>query len=388
MSKTIAITPSWYWPENVDRVAGIPPYGVDELCLTRHARDRPDAPAIICNGGKTSFSELEGWVNGVATHLMERTEGAGRAVFRGASDTESLVVLLASLRAGIHLRMALPDESLSELSSVFGTQVCIGAEDAQADRVAAPAGQRRTADLEAPVIAMCGAHGTVNHSHRSLLAGMISLSAFLGATPEGAWLPALPLGRWEGVISTLMGLYTGVGVVLGSNGSAEGFAELISRERPQYVYGDLQEVTRATREARRAVKAARDTLTAMLVATSGPFDPGDRQRVGKSFRCPALTTYTLAETGLIFAAHPRWYLDESVGIPVTNAHVVPADPRNGSPISTLWEMVESAEVTVKGPMLMCGFEGQEATDRYCDGRYRTGVIASSDANGMIYVLPD
>jgi len=101
-----------------------------------------------------------------------------------------------------------------------------------------------------------------------------------------------------------------------------------------------------------------------------------------------LTLYGLAETGPIFAAHPQWYMDESIGIPVTNAHVVPADPRNGAPIQTLWELVESAEVTVKGPALMTGYENRNDLDYLTEGRFRTGVIASSDANGMIYILPD
>ena len=129
-------------------------------------------------------------------------------------------------------------------------------------------------------------------------------------------------------------------------------------------------------------------LDAFLLSTSGLFDPGQRQRVGRSFESPALTVFGLPETGAIFASHQSWYLDESVGIPISNAHVVPADPRNGTPIQALWEMVESAEVTVRGPALMCGYEGAEHPERFVDGRFRTGVVASSDANGMIYILPD
>jgi hypothetical protein len=37
-------------------------------------------------------------------------------------------------------------------------------------------------------------------------------------------------------------------------------------------------------------------------------------------------------------------------------------------------------------MLMCA--GEDRADQFTDGRFRTGVIASSDANGMIYLLPD
>ena len=30
MPKTIAITPSWYWPANITRVAGVPPFTLEE----------------------------------------------------------------------------------------------------------------------------------------------------------------------------------------------------------------------------------------------------------------------------------------------------------------------------------------------------------------------
>ncbi len=118
----------------------------------------------------------------------------------------------------------------------------------------------------------------------------------------------------------------------------------------------------------------------------GPFDPDQRRRVSKALECPALTFWGMPETGPVFAAHQSWYLDESVGLPMTNAHVVPSDPRTGQPIQALWELVELAEVTVFAPSLMTGYEGHEAPERFAGHRFRTGMLASSDANGMIYLL--
>ncbi|MBE0610144.1 MAG: hypothetical protein IH609_12235 [Dehalococcoidia bacterium] len=71
---------------------------------------------------------------------------------------------------------------------------------------------------------------------------------------------------------------------------------------------------------------------------------------------------------------------------MTNAHVVPSDPRTGQPIQALWELVELAEVTVFAPSLMTGYDGHEAPERFAGNRFRTGMLASSDANGMIYLL--
>ena len=71
---------------------------------------------------------------------------------------------------------------------------------------------------------------------------------------------------------------------------------------------------------------------------------------------------------------------------MTNAHVVPSDPRSGQPIQALWELVEMAEVTVFSPSLMADREAAVSSGRFAGNRFRTGMMASSDANGMVYLL--
>jgi hypothetical protein len=88
----------------------------------------------------------------------------------------------------------------------------------------------------------------------------------------------------------------------------------------------------------------------------------------------------------VFASHASWYMDESVGIPITNAQVVPSDPRTGEPIQALWELVDSAEVTVWSPAVCLRTEGADQPGRWAGARFRTGMMASSDANGMVYLL--
>lgn len=156
----------------------------------------------------------------------------------------------------------------------------------------------------------------------------------------------------------------GVPVVIAGDADPEQFADAIVRYNPAYALTELSSAMRATRDAKCMVKKSHDVLNAIFLTTAGAFDPGDRERVGKSFRCHALTAFGLPETGVILATHPQWYLDESIGIPITNAHVVPADSRNGSPLQTLWELVESAEVTVKGPSLMTGYSDRNDTDTW------------------------
>jgi len=386
MPKTIAITPSWYWPEYIDRVAGIPPFAVNELCIDRHARLRPEDVAIIAGSDQVTFTQLKQRVYAAASLLREKAGSAERVVLSGALSLDAVILLLGSLAGGLKIRVAASDDNLEAIASEFGADLAIA--DCSEFDTSATAALTDSAELDfnGPTITIPGRRGLANHSHRSLLATAISFTTFLQPITERPWLASLPFDRWEGLASILLPLFSGVPLIISNGTEVEEFVETIQQQQPGYAIADLSTATLATREARRGVRKARDILDSMLLCTQGAFDPGDRQRIGKSFRCTTLTLFGLAETGAVFASHPQWYLDESVGIPITNAHVVPSDPRNGNPIQTLWELVESAEVTVKGPMLMGADEENSAN--FTDGRFRTGVIASSDANGMIYLLPD
>ncbi len=154
----------------------------------------------------------------------------------------------------------------------------------------------------------------------------------------------------------------------------------------KYAIAGIEGFAHACREAKRAAKDSRKMLAADLLSVDGPFDPDQRRRVGKALECPALTFWGMPETGPVFAAHQSWYIDESVGLPMTNAHVVPSDPRSGQPIQALWELVEMAEVTVFSPSLMADREAAVSSGRFAGNRFRTGMMASSDANGMVYLL--
>ncbi|MBT4160447.1 MAG: AMP-binding protein, partial [Gammaproteobacteria bacterium] len=342
---------------------GVPPFAIQEICVNRHLRDKADQPALI--GDETlTWAELAQRIR-----TSQVASGGGPVSMSGDLSVDSVVAVLAALFRGQRL-------NLQEGASAPQLE---GAGDIE--EVEVP-------DLLAPILSIQGIGGLVSHSHKSLLANVVSVVTFLGPDPERSWFVSRPLHTWEGLLSLLMPLYLGVPVILGRDDNPEEFAETIVQHRPGYAMTNLDLAAITTREAKRPVKKAREILDAMLLKTDGVFDPGDRQRIGKSYRCHALTVFGMAETGVILAAHPQWYLDESVGIPITNAHVVPADPRNGSAIQTLWELVESAEVTVKGPALMTGYEDRNDTDYLVDGRFRTKVIASSDANGMIYILPD
>lgn len=276
MPKTIAITPSWYWPEAIDRVAGIPPYGVSELCVDAHARDNPGGTALMSDAGDISFAELKEKVTGTAAAL--RATGAARAVLPADLSADNVIRLLAALRAGVHIRVVDEGESLDAVATSFGSEYNLG----DLDIVVGADEGTKPVDLRTAAVTICGRNAEVNHSHRSLLAASISLLTFLRSDQEKPWLAVLPLGRWEGLVSVLAPLFLGVPVVVASADTGEALAEAIVKYQPGTAVTDLASSVLATRDAKRAVKKTRGILDAMVLSTEGLFSPGDRQRVGKS----------------------------------------------------------------------------------------------------------
>ncbi len=398
MPKTIAITPSWYWPTGFARVTGVPPFRLDEILVDRWARRRPDEPAVVDEHGTLTSSELQAGIHEAAGALRDRA-GDGRVVFCAGPSVEGTVLLLALMHSNVRFQCL--DPSLPAGAVSGATLACaddIGATTAAATGLpvlrlsdlsgAASSGEESapSTGLNDPVLALTADDDLVWHSNRSLLAGALSLGTFLGIGAGRPWLSTASLSTWEGIYGLTVPLAFGVTAVLAPPG--ESALDLMAREGVGASYWTLEDAFATTREAKRQVKAVRGVQDFMVLPTGRLFDPDQRRRVGKLFDTAALTMFGQAETGPIFVSHPSWYIDESVGIPLSNAWVVPVDPRSGNPIPTLWELVESAMVTVWSPSLFVGYEGDAHADRFRDGRFSTGLVASSDANGMIYLLPD
>lgn len=380
MPKTIAITPSWYWPTGASRVVGVPPFSIYDLCIARNAAREPGRPAIIDSSGVLSYGDLKAEVERRAQSLALAAGESRLAVAPGELNRANVVSLLAGLASGVVLHIATGDPSI--LATEVGASVVAGTEPA--DGASATFQPGMSSPLQ-PALALAGEDGRVVHSNRSLLAMAISMSTFLDADHSSPWLSTLPLSTWEGVMAALLPLYLGAPLVLPPQGAdPDTLIGLIPRHGVKFAIAGIESFAHACREAKRAAKDARRQLTAALLAVPGSFDPDQRRRVGKALECPALTFWGTAETGPVFASHPSWYIDESVGLPMTNAHVVPSDPRSGQPIQALWELVEMAEVTVFSPSVPV-IEASPSL-RMVGNRVRTGMMASSDANGMIYLL--
>jgi len=101
---------------------------------------------------------------------------------------------------------------------------------------------------------------------------------------------------------------------------------------------------------------------------------------------PVLTVLGNAATGPALASHPQWYLQEAVGIPVTNVDVWPLHPRTHVPFAVPWEAIELGEVGVRSPMCASEFHTAEDRDEWVRDQWlRLGVVAAMDPTGLYHL---
>jgi len=134
------------------------------------------------------------------------------------------------------------------------------------------------------------------------------------------------------------------------------------------------------------VQAFRESLQGLFVSVIGPFTAAGRRRLKGLLNKPALLTYGSTESGAVLSSHPTWYLDNAVGMPITNVDVWPLNPATGNPLEVPWETIEYAEIGCKSPMTVAEYQSPEERERYVrDGWSRSWIVATMDPNGLFYL---
>ncbi len=368
MPKTISITPSWYWPEGIPRVLGVPPYGLDEMLVRRWARRPPDRPLLAAGAEGIGAGELAERVGAIVQAIEAAIPAGGRVTVKAGASAEGAVVVLGALASGRSARLVPAAGSASW--------------EPASDVPIESATSSGATCLREPAALVPGRTGPVWHSQRSLLAGALALRGFLGAGDGQVWLSTFSPCSWQGLCGLGATLAGGDTVVLAEPG--DDAPEADATWTPTWVLTSMPDALASWQRRRRKGDGAG---RAVLLFVEGPFDPDERRAAGRAVGGVALSVFGLGETGPVFASHPSWYLDEAVGLPVTNMHVVPGDPDTAEPINTLWELVDEAMVTVWSPSLAVGHEEGSGLRRV--GRQVvTGMLAASDPNGMLYLTDE
>ena len=427
MGKTIAINPSWYWPDDVPRLIGIPPFFCDHMTVGRWAKRRPDTVALADADESLTYAELWTRVRAVAAGLQGRLDGDDRVAICGPDGIDGVVSVIGALAARVRpllLDAGFGGDESAEKAAAIGAKLAVmqspagepsgmavveladleeaGRKDGDVEQanpgsagVSSKAnGNGRVSDVHEQALDLVTPDGWLaGHSHYSLVSGALSMAEFLQLEDGSNWLSAMPLWGWEGLYSVLVPLYMGAtAVVAGADGADDGIAYAVDDHSVTYTilpYDRSQDLAR--RRPKRLVDAFKRNLDGLMLTTDRPFSPNDRRKLRKTLDTPVLTVFGMTETGPILASHPSWYVDESIGIPVTNVEVQPANPQTGEPLDTMWELLDYATMVIRAPLVMATYEGAATEDerlgsRLEEGWFRTWAMASFDANGMMYLV--
>lgn len=399
-----------YWPDDVYRYMAIPSIYLDEALVTRPAKRFPEKTAVQFDSSKLTYQQLAAETDKAARAILSLTEGKNlRVTFLLTSPLEFLPVFIGALRA--HCMVQLPDLSaapeglLPQISAFSPDLVIMGDKmdkkittDGQKTRTLSlaelyqlkPGTSRvlKRLDMKGPSVALAGREGKVFYqSHQSVLAGAISWSAFIPLDEKDVVLNLQPFYTWEGLYGLLPVLFKGATCHMASLEDPEKLACSLVSQNCSYTWLTQEEARKFLREPQHnLINKLKTTLSGLFVSVSGSFRPRSRKLLKNLFGgVPVLTVFGLPEAGPVVASHPTWYLNEAIGIPVSNVDLWPLNPQTGNPLLVPWEAIESAEIGIKSPMTAVAFSSPEEKGvQVREDWLRSYLIASMDPNGLFY----
>ena len=410
MSKGAVGLVAGYWPEDIYRYLAIPGLSLDEGVVVRPARRRPDHPALALDARAISYRQLSQEVDRAAAMLRAAAGAASRVALAVSDPLEAARLLLGALK-GRHVACLLdpsaPGPVVRAQLESFQPGLVI-ADEAQAGLLAPERGEGWSVvtpaefwageagpttaagrvDLKAAALALVGGEGRlVYHSHSSLVAWAVSWSAFVPLTDESVVLILEPLWRWSALAVALAVLFRGGTAVLAGPDAAPELTATLRQYHPGYVVLRLADAERLASEGGAVLRAAlRESVVGAFTVVDRPFAPRVRRRGEAVLGVPSLTVLGDAAAGPVLASHPTWYVDEAVGIPVTNVDVWPLSTISREPLPVPWEAIEYGEVGVRSPLVAVDYQEAEDRDRRVTGEWvRMGVVATMDPNGLFYL---
>ncbi len=405
MSKVASLVSSWYWPEEVQRYLAAPQVALYDLTVGRWARRYGDSPALLGRDWLLTFRQLDEATGRVLAACSERMGPQGAALALAVRSPRSFAVLvLGLLRANNTLLLLDPEAPRQELAAslaLFRADALITdavpdlgetagvpllppeslLEAAATPRPAPPADPRR------PAIALPVDGRMAYHSQVSALSAAMAFAAFALAGPQERMVVARPCASWEGLIGLLAPLQAGEAAVLPQSLTIDDVAEAIGRSGAALLWTDEAGALGLLEGGRSLVEAVQRHCRGAYISVHRAPPRRLRRSLRRILRVHILTLYGHPATGVIAAAHPSWYLEEAIGIPMTGVDLVAVEPESRRAVDTPWELLAYAGIGAKTRAAAVNFVGGDRAGLIEEGLFYTGDLGLVDANGMLYLLP-
>ncbi len=402
MSKALGLLPSWYWPEGVQRYLSAPRVPLYDLTVGRWVRRYGDDPALVTDAETQDFRRLDAACAAVAAACATRFPGQSpRIALAVRSPADFAALFLGLARAGATVLVldgesdAGPSQALTEFAAqliVSDSRVTAGGPGPREEPAAllggatgGPPPARPSVDPAAPSVALPGKEGIAWHSHMSLMSAAMAFAAFVALRPDRRLLVGRPPGAWETLVGMLAALQVGAPALLAGSVEADEASGLVGRAAPGLVWlpASAAESLLGSSALAGAMRAAGAHL---MLTTTEPFPKHTRRALRRRLGTAVLTLYGYPETGPIAAAHPSWYLDEAIGIPMTGVDLIPLNPRTGRPADLPWAALSYAGIGVRTRALAANARRRNGDGGQVDAEwYATGDLGLIDANGMLFL---
>lgn len=364
----------------------------------------PARPALAGPQGSWTSGRLDEATRAAAAGLHAAGLGEGdRLVWSPAPTFESMAACLGALRLGAVVVPVNPDLTERELSHVVGdVQPALSVAEGQvAERLASlsPSGQHVTAatalgeGAPAVVLDRCGPQdpamivytsGTTGVpkgavlTHANLVAGTATLRLAWRWEPDDRLVLALPLFHVHGLVAGLLGtLSAGASAVVLERFSIEGVLDAAARGATLF-FGVPTMYHRLVSSGRAA------NLARLRLCVSGSAAlPADLWRRAAADGVSVLERYGTTETFLTVSnPYDGERRPGTVGFPLPGAEIrLEGDP--GGPGEGLGDGI--GVLLVRGPTVFGGYWQRPAAtaEAFIDGWFRTGDMASFDADGYV-----
>lgn len=409
---------------HLSRVSGAPldPASVMPVSaiLAGYAATRPDATALVLDGARTTYGDLERQVAAAAGFLASEGIRAGDRVAWCCANTPAFfTMMLAAMRTGVVLaplnwrqkvreiayifadsgaRLAIADPAfMATLREAAGTQVTVVDSADFVARLAtgkgdpaAPFGDWQATALLLYTSGTTGNPKGVRLSEKAISAGRVMETATGGFddwSDEEVLLSPLPLFHIGGICWALCGLVRGCSVVLTNNPAPPALLDLCIAEGvsrtfmvPQLVRGLIEEIVG---------RCIRAPALKGIHYGAAPMDAALLERGIEQIGCRFLQYFGMTEmAGTITILTPddhdpsRPQLLRSVGKVLPGSDIEVRDPQgNVLPVG------QAGEIWTRGPTMMIDYlnRPEQTVEAIVDGWYRTGDGGRIDEEGFVYL---